>query len=233
MTTNRQLKDQLFEQVSRLTKAVASPKRLELIELLAQAPKTVEMLAAEAQISIALASAHLKALKAANLVTSDNEGKHRRYRLINEQVSQLWVLLHQLATQHFPELAQQLKKAVKSKSTIPDSLTLIKLSSAQQIQLIDVRPENEYQQAHLPYATSIPIEQLENRLNELDKNIPIVAYCRGPFCLYARDAVQRLTEQGFNASQWTEGIAEYQVTNNINNRSSPDNTARNTVPIYF
>jgi rhodanese-related sulfurtransferase len=211
MTTNRQLKDQLFEQVSRLTKAVASPKRLELIELLAQAPKTVEMLADEAQISIALTSAHLKALKAANLVASDIEGKHRRYRLINAQVSELWVLLHQLATQHFPELSLRLDETLHNKSTIPDSATLTNLSTKQAIQLIDVRPENEYQQAHLPAALSMPIDQLPHRLNELDKDKPIVAYCRGPFCLYARDAVKLLIEQGFNASQWTDGVSEYQV----------------------
>jgi rhodanese-related sulfurtransferase len=212
MASNRHVKDQLFEQVARLTKAVASPKRLELIELLAQAPKTVEMLASDAQISIALASAHLKALKTANLVASDNEGKHRRYRLMNTQVSQLWVLLHQLAAQQFPELAQQLSASVSVKSNIPDTATLIQQSTAQQIQLIDVRPENEYQQAHLPAAQSIPIEQLANRLSELDKSKPVVAYCRGPFCLYARDAVTLLTQQGFNASQWTDGIAEYRAT---------------------
>jgi rhodanese-related sulfurtransferase/DNA-binding transcriptional ArsR family regulator len=207
--TNRQLKNQLFEQVARLTKAVASPKRLELIELLAQAPKTVEMLSAEAELSIALTSAHLKALKTANLVTSETEGKHRRYRLINEQVSQLWVLLHQLSTQQFPELARKLNETICIRSNIPDSATLIQLSSDKHIQLIDVRPENEYQQSHLPHAHSMPIEQLSNRLNELDKTKPVVAYCRGPFCLYARDAVQLLIQEGFNASQWTDGIAEF------------------------
>ncbi len=226
--TNRYLKDQLFDQVARLTKAVASPKRLELIELLAQTPKTVEMLAAEAELSIALTSAHLKALKAANLVSSDNEGKYRRYRLMNTQVSQLWVVLHQLATQQFPELAQKLKETVSIKSDIPDNMTLIKLSTEQKIQLIDVRPENEYQQAHLPTAQSMPIEQLPMRLNELDKTKPVIAYCRGPFCLYARDAVNLLTQQGFNASQWTDGIAEYHtlpITFFSNQAASDDNSA--------
>lgn len=211
MATNRQLKDHLFEQVARLTKAVSSPKRLELIELLIQAPKTVEQLAQEAELSIALTSAHLKALKNAKLVNSETEGKHRRYKLTNEKVSDLWVLLHQLATYQFPELPLLLEQATPIKSTIKDTGTLIALSEANKIQLIDVRPESEYHHKHLPSAQSFPIEKLTEMTQQLNKEKPIIAYCRGPFCLYARDAVLFLREQGFDASQWQDGIAEFEA----------------------
>lgn len=212
MTVNRHLKDQLFEQVARLTKAVSSPKRLELIELLAQAPKTVEQLAQESDLSIALTSAHLKALKNAKLVTSETEGKHRRYQLVDEKVSKLWVLLHQLAAYQFPELPLLFEEATPTKSNIKDTNSLIALSKAQKIQLIDVRPESEYNHKHLPSAQSFPIEKLAEMTQQLDKETPIVAYCRGPFCLYARDAVLFLREQGFNASQWQDGIAEFETS---------------------
>lgn len=212
MLPSRQIKDHLFEQVARLTKAVASPKRLELIELLAQAPKTVEQLASEAELSIALTSAHLKALKHANLVASETEGKHRRYRLMNASVSQLWVLLHQLATEQLPELKQALHESSHhpTPSWLPtDWQTLMASAQQQTIQLIDVRPEHEYLQEHLPAAQSYPIEQLAQRLDELDKTKPIVAYCRGPFCLYARDAVNLLQQEGFIVAQWPDGVAEF------------------------
>lgn len=213
MTTNRHIKDSLFAHVATLTKSIASPKRLELLELLSQAPKTVEQLAEEAEISIALTSAHLKSLKQANLVRATHEGKHRRYALYSHDVSQLWVLMHQLATQQYPELQHALKETLSTVSHISDINTLLHLSETQQIQLIDVRPEQEFQYAHLPSAQSIPIEHLAQRLHELDKQKPIVAYCRGPFCLYARDAVNLLTQQGFDASQWTDGVSEYQAKN--------------------
>jgi len=210
MTPNRHLKDQLFTHVATLTKAIASPKRLELIELLAQAPKTVEQLAEEAELSIALTSAHLKSLKQANLVCVTHEGKHRRYSLSNADVSQLWVLMHQLATQHYPALRATLDQSISTPTHITDVQTLVNMSQEASIQLIDVRPESEYQQAHIPNALSLPIEQLSERLHELKQETPIVAYCRGPFCLYARDAVNYLRQQGFNASQWKDGVAEYE-----------------------
>jgi len=209
MTANRHLKDQLFAHVATLTKAIASPKRLELIELLAQAPKTVEQLAEEAELSIALTSAHLQSLKQANLVCVTHEGKHRRYALSHDDVSQVWVLMHQLATRHYPALQTALEQTLSTPTNITDVQTLINMSQQAFIQLIDVRPESEYQQAHIPNALSLPIEQLPERLHELKRETPIVAYCRGPFCLYARDAVNYLCQQGFNASQWKDGVAEY------------------------
>jgi rhodanese-related sulfurtransferase len=210
MNTNRHIKDHLFGYVATLTKAIASPKRLELLELLAQAPKTVEQLAAETEMSIALTSSHLQALKTANCVTVTNEGKHRRYQLANAQIAQLWVILHQLATDQIPELAQALnQQSPHQEQQITSIDTLLTLAENKQIQLIDVRPLVEYQYEHLPNAQSIPINELSDKAVQLSKEVPIVAYCRGPFCLYAKDAVSWLRAQGFQASQWRDGVVEF------------------------
>ena len=208
--TNRQIKDQLFAQVATLTKSIASPKRLELLELLAQAPKTVEQLAEEAEMSIALTSAHLKALKSAQCVRVKQEGKYRRYEIANEQIAQLWVILHRLAAEQLPELQQQLTDIAPQRTTGIHSVDeLIALAEQQQIQLIDVRPGTEFAHAHLPHALSLPIHKLASKADSLAKDKPVVAYCRGPFCLYAHDAVEWLTEHGFNASQWQDGVTEF------------------------
>jgi rhodanese-related sulfurtransferase/DNA-binding MarR family transcriptional regulator len=208
--TNRQIKDQLFAQVATLTKSIASPKRLELLELLAQAPKTVEQLAEEAEMSIALTSAHLKALKSAQCVRVKQEGKYRRYEVANEQIAQLWVILHRLAAEQLPELQQQLADIAPQRTTGIHSVDeLIALAEQQQIQLIDVRPSTEFAHAHLPHALSLPIHKLASKADSLAKDKPVVAYCRGPFCLYAHDAVEWLTEHGFNASQWQDGVTEF------------------------
>lgn len=209
-SSNRRIKDQLFEQVAMLTKAIGSPKRLELLELLAQAPKTVEQLADEAEMSIALVSAHLKALKSANCVVVTQEGKYRRYALANKQIEQLWVILHQAATAQIPALQQLLAAVAPDASTdIATVDQLMTLAEKEQIQLIDVRPVQEYDNAHLPNAKSIPIHELKEKSLLLNKEKPVVAYCRGPFCLYARDAVAWLKSQGFEASQWQDGVVEF------------------------
>lgn len=210
--TNREIKDVLFAQVATLTKSIASPKRLELMELLVQAPKTVEHLAQEADMSIALTSAHLKALKAAHCVKVTQEGKYRRYEIANEQITQLWVILHRLAADQLPELKQALDSIAPQRNQTIDSVeSLISMAQQQQIQLIDVRPSTEFEHAHLPHALSLPIHELASKADSLAKDKPIVAYCRGPFCLYARDAVAWLNAQGFDASQWQDGLAEFSL----------------------
>jgi rhodanese-related sulfurtransferase len=209
---NRQIKDSLFTHVSTLTKSIASPKRLELLELLIQSPKTVEELSESSEMSIALTSSHLKALKSAHCVTVTQQGKYRRYAIANQQIAQLWVILHRLAAEQLPELQKQLDEISPRRAHHIHSVQeLIKLAEEKHIQLIDVRPLSEFQHAHLPYALSLPIDQLVNNLNQLVKDKPIVAYCRGPFCLYAHDAVEWLSQQGFMASQWQDGIAEADI----------------------
>jgi len=209
----RALKDLLYEQVARIGKAVSSPKRLELLELLAQGEKTVEVLAAELSIDVKLASAHLKALKDARLVESRREGKYMVYRLSGEDVSQLWVTLRLVGEEHLVELQMALRKMVAA----PEQLTqasrkeLLAQAKRGEIIVLDVRPGDEYAVAHLPYARSMPVAEIQKRLAELPKNREIVAYCRGPFCLFSEEAQQLLTRKGYRVRKLLDGVAEWQA----------------------
>lgn len=209
---HRRLKNLLFEQVARVTKAVSSPKRLELLELLAQAPKTVEQLAQESESSTALTSAHLKALRAANLVQHEVQGKYRLYRVDNALVTQLWTCLHRLAQSQLPELQHALSAQASAPRvhTLPESWeALFAAVQDGQVLLLDTRPTLEFQADHLPGALSLPLTELAGRLDELPRDRLIITYCRGPFCLYARDATLMLRARGFMAEQWQDGVAEW------------------------
>jgi len=209
----RELKDLLYEQVARIGKAVSSPKRLELLELLAQGEKTVEVLAGELAIDVKLASAHLKALKAARLVEHRREGKYMVYRLSGDDVAQLWVTLRQAAEEHLVELQLALQKMVAA----PDQLTqasrkeLLQQARRGEVIVLDVRPEEEFEVAHLPYARSMPVAEIEKRLAELPKNRDIVAYCRGPFCLLSDEAQKLLSRKGYRVRKILDGVAEWQA----------------------
>lgn len=211
MTTNRTIKDALYEQVARIAKAAASPKRLELIELLCQSPKTVEMLAREAEISVKLASAHLKELKSARLVETERQGKYIVYRLASEDVARFWVTTRMLAEDRLFELQEALRHLSESThewiGKSRDEL-LTKAKNGEVI-VIDVRPGDEYEAGHFPFARSMPLAELKSRVAELTKDKPVIAYCRGPFCLMSADAVKLLRRKGFNAVQLREGVAEW------------------------
>lgn len=213
MHKNRLIKDTLYEQVARIAKAAASPKRLELLELLCQAPKTVEMLAQEAEISMKLASAHLKELRSSRLVENQRRGKHIVYRLASEDVARFWVAIRMLAEDRLFELQEALKQlsATTQEWLGSNRDELLRKAKKGEIAVIDVRPENEYQAEHLPFARSLPLSELKKRLAELPKNKPIVAYCRGPFCLMSTDAVKLLRAKGFNAVEFRVGVAEWRV----------------------
>ncbi len=209
----RALKNQLYEQVARIGKALSSPKRLELLEVLSQGGKSVEQLAAATDISIKLASAHLKALKAARLVESQRHGKHIHYRLADPQVADLWVALRESAEARLTSL----QAAMKELLTHPDELApvsgkaLLAQAKRGEITVIDVRPESEYRTAHLPHARSVPLTELKARLGDLPKGKPVVAYCRGPFCLMAGEAVALLNKKGFKATRFELGVAEWRA----------------------
>ncbi len=213
MSTNREIKDALFEQVARIAKAVASPKRLELVELLCQAPKAVETLASEAGISVKLASAHLKELRTARLVDTERQGKRIIYRIASPEVPRFWVLLRTLAEDRLFELQDALRQlsAANGEWRGENHAELLRKARDGEVVVIDVRPVNEYEQAHLPFARSMPLPELRTRLADLPKDKPIVAYCRGPYCLMSADAVRLLQEQGYTALQLREGVAEWAV----------------------
>jgi rhodanese-related sulfurtransferase/DNA-binding transcriptional ArsR family regulator len=210
-TKKREIKDLLYEQVARIGKAVSSPKRLELLELLAQGEKTVEVLARELSIDVKLTSAHLKALKTARLVEHRREGKYMVYRLSGEDVAQLWVTLRLVAEEHLVELQLALQRLVAD----PDKLAqmgraeLLAQARRGEVIVIDVRPEEEYAVAHLPHARSMPMAEIEKRLAELPRSREIVAYCRGPFCLLSDEAQKLLARKGYRVRKLLDGVAEW------------------------
>ena len=214
MKNARKIKDLLYEQVARIGKVFSSPKRLELIELLCQGEKTVEMLANEASISVKLASAHLRELRMAHLVQTERQGKNIYYRLADKAVADLWVEIHTLAEERLIELQLALQKIVtRPNDLVPsDRESLLKAARKGEVVVLDVRPSEEYLNAHLPFARSIPLEELRQRLGELPKDRAIVAYCRGPYCLLAVDAVALLQQEGYSAVHLREGVAEWAVT---------------------
>ena len=210
---NRTLKDLLYEQVSRIGKAFASPKRLELLEMLAQGEKSVEMLTSELGIDVKLASAHLKALRDANLVRSRREGKYIFYRLSGDDVAQLGVSLRTVAEEHLVEMRMALQQLVSEPEHLIQTsrADLLQQARSGQVVVIDVRPQAEFDTAHLPYARSLPLTELEQRINELPLDANIVAYCRGPFCVMSDAAVKLLLARGYSAKKTTDGISEWQA----------------------
>ncbi|WP_038054043.1 metalloregulator ArsR/SmtB family transcription factor [Thioalkalivibrio sp. ALJ1] len=209
--SGRELKDLLYDQVARIARAAASPKRLELIEVLVQGEKSVEQLAADAEMSVKLTSAHLKQLRQARLVEVRREGRRMFYRLVEQHVADFWVLLRTLAEERLLELQAATRKMAEGPGELAPMAGAELLDQARRGDLIvlDVRPGMEYANGHLPYARSIPVNELRTRLGELPKDRPVVAYCRGPYCLMAREAVEILGEHGIHASRFDDGIAEW------------------------
>ena len=209
----RLLKDLLYEQVARIGKAVSSPKRLELLELLAQGEKTVETLASELSADVKLISAHLRVLKESRLVTFRREGKYIIYQLAGSDVAGLWVSLRQVAEEHLLEL----KMALGQMTVDPAGLSgvgreiLLEQARRGEVVVIDVRPRNEYETAHLPFARSMPVAEIEQRLAELPTDLEIVAYCRGPFCLLSDEAVTLLSAKGYRVRKILDGVSEWQA----------------------
>ncbi len=213
MKDARKIKDLLYEQVARIGKVFSSPKRLELVELLCQGEKTVDTLAREASISVKLTSSHLRELRMAHLVETERQGKNIYYRLADKSVADLWVQVHTLAEERLVELQLALQKiATQPDDLVPsDRDSLMKAARKGEVVVLDVRPTEEYLNAHLPFARSIPLDELRQRLGELPLDRAIVAYCRGPYCLMAVDAVALLKKEGYSAIHLRDGVAEWAV----------------------
>lgn len=207
------MKSYLYEQVARIGKAVASPKRLELVELLCQGEKTVETLAGQAEIGVKLASAHLKELRLARLVETRKDGKYVLYRLAGTSVADLWVALRSQAEERLVELQVALASLIEHRDDLEglDRKAILKKAKSGEVLVLDVRPAEEFASAHLPHARSLPVDELKKRLGELPKDTPVVAYCRGPFCLMAKDAVELLRKKGYRAFHLTDGVAEWRA----------------------
>jgi rhodanese-related sulfurtransferase/predicted transcriptional regulator len=209
--SGRQVKDLLYAQVARIGKAVCSPKRLELIDLLCQGEKPVERLAAEAQISLKLASAHLKELRQAHMVEARKEGKNVYYRLTGEAVADFWVAIRSLAEDRLHDLRAALAKLAEHAHELTPMSREELLARAKNgdVVVLDVRPPSEFASGHLPYAQSMPLDELKKRLADLPRDKPVVAYCRGPFCLMSDEAVKLLRAKGFAAQKISDGVSEW------------------------
>jgi rhodanese-related sulfurtransferase/DNA-binding transcriptional ArsR family regulator len=213
MNIRHALKDILYGQVERLAKGMASAKRLELIELLCQAPKSVETLAAEAGISVKLASAHLKELRLAHLVDTQRQGRHIIYHIACPEVAGLLLSLRLLAKDRLLETQHALLQLEGSSGIWPaaDREDLCHQAKRGEISVIDVRPLREYEQRHFPCATSLPLPELAARLADIARDKPVVVCGRGMFCQLSVDAVQYLGSVGYQAFRWKEGGAEWLV----------------------
>ncbi|MDP2418896.1 MAG: metalloregulator ArsR/SmtB family transcription factor [Hydrogenophaga sp.] len=209
----RTLKSALYEQVARMGKALASPKRLELLEVLAQGEQSVDALAQQLGIDMKLTSAHLKALREARLVEGRREGKFMVYRLTGADVAVLGVQLRAVAEAHLLEFQRAFAQLVNTPERLTplDRKTLMAQARRGEVVVIDVRPAHEYDTAHLPHARSVPLDELRQRLAALPKDREIVAYCRGPFCLMSDEAVALLRAEGFQARKISDGVSEWQA----------------------
>jgi rhodanese-related sulfurtransferase/DNA-binding transcriptional ArsR family regulator len=209
----RRFKDTLYEQLARVGKAIGSPKRVELLELLAQAPRTVEALAAETGQPFANVSQHLQILRGSRLVEAEKKGLYVTYRIADDAVTALLLSLRALARDRLVEVRETARDFFAARGALDavDAEELIRLVRKGQVTVLDVRPAEEYRAGHIPDAISIPVADLKRRLAELPRRREIVAYCRGPYCVYAADAVKLLRARGFKAQRLEIGVPEWRA----------------------
>jgi len=209
--SSREAKDALFEAIALMGKAFASPVRLELLDLLAQAPRSVEELARASGQSTANTSQHLRALRAAGVVTRAREGTRARYELAGAEALRLWLALRDASSARLAEVERASREYLGEDVDTIGREDLIERLVRGDVVLVDVRPPEEYAAGHIEGARSIPLAELERRLAELPPDTEVVAYCRGPFCAYAHEAVRRLRAGGRSARRLTEGWPEWKL----------------------
>ena len=211
--SHRPFKDRVYHEFARIGQALASEKRLEILDLLAQSPRHVDALAAETEQSVANVSQHLQVLRGAHLVDSDRSGTRVVYRLADPSVLRLWLTLRGVAETQLADVDAITREflgdrvgALVSRTGLEEKLV------REEVFLIDVRPSVEYESGHLPGAVPMPIEELPERLDEIPRDRPVIAYCRGEYCLFADEAVALLRRHGIEAERleggWPEWLAE-------------------------
>lgn len=207
----REFKDKVYSELAKVTKAIGNPRRMEIIDLLAQGPFSVEKIAEQTGISIANASQHLQVLKGARLVEIDRRGNFIYYHLSNEQVFHAWRSLRELGFTQNAEVEKLIQDFCHSRHQLePVSMEdLLKKLENQEVLVIDVRSGEEFDRGHIHRAISIPVEELTSKLEGLSKEKEIIAYCRGPLCVYADEAVSLLRENGFKANRLKEGFPDW------------------------
>ncbi|WP_245992779.1 ArsR/SmtB family transcription factor [Prauserella muralis] len=204
-------KRELFEQFARVGKALGSGKRLELLDLLAQGERSVEALARATGLGLTTASAHLQALRQANLVATRRDGTRIHYRLAGADVAALYALVRAVANAHLPDV-----EAARAAYLGPDTeqvsrAELLRRAESGEVVVLDVRPREEYAAGHIPGAVSVPVDELASRLADLPADQEVVAYCRGAYCVFAHDAVRLLTRHGRRARRLSDGMLEWRL----------------------
>lgn len=218
---SRRDKDTLFEAIAVMGKAFASPRRLELVDLLAQAARTVDDLARAMGQSTANTSQHLQALHAAGIVTRSREGTSVRYALAGDEVLSLWLALRDVSVARLAEVERAAREYLGGDVDAIGRDELVARMQSGDVVLVDVRPHEEFEAGHIEGARSIPLEELEGRLAELPPDREIVAYCRGPLCAFAHDAVRTLRTEGRRARRLDDGWPEWRLAD----RPTPHNRA--------
>lgn len=210
---SRSFKDSLYAEFAVLGKALANPHRLEILDLLGQGERSVEQVAREAALSLANASAHLQVLRQARLVEAEKRGLNVVYRLAAPEVFQLWRTLRDVGSERLAEIDRLVKNYFADREELEavDKEELLRLMADEAVTLIDVRPELEFEQGHISSARSVPVENLKRRLAELPRDLEVVAYCRGPYCVYSDEAVRLLHRHGFRARRLDEGFPEWRA----------------------
>jgi rhodanese-related sulfurtransferase/DNA-binding transcriptional ArsR family regulator len=229
MTTDgRQLKDAVYEQIARISKAAAAPKRLELLDLLSQGPRTVEALAGLAGITVGNASQHLKILRAARLVDAQKQGLYVEYRLSGDEVARFFVVLRTLAKSRLAEIEGVAREYFAHRGALEalQGDELVRRVRSGEVTVLDVRPAEEFRAGHIPGARSVPITELSARLQEIPKDRDVVAYCRGPYCVMAVEAAGLLRRKGFTAYRMEQGVADWRVRGWRIEKAAPEASVR-------
>jgi rhodanese-related sulfurtransferase len=208
---SRAEKEALFEAIAVMGKAFASPRRLELVDLLAQAPRTVDDLARASGQSTAHTSQHLQALHAAGIVTRTREGTSVRYALAGDEVLSLWLALRDVSVRRLAQVERAAREYLGEDVDPIGRDELIARMRSGAVVVVDVRPAEEFEAGHIDRARSIPLDELEHRLSELPADREVVAYCRGPLCAFAPEAVRRMRAAGLDARRFEEGWPEWRL----------------------
>lgn len=213
MSSHRQFKDRIYDELAALAKAISAPKRLELVDLLCQGPRTVEALARQSNMSVANASQHLHVLRGAGLVESEKKGLYVEYRLADDDVARFFLALRALGESRFAGVKLVAREYFDSRGATEavEGDELLRRVRKGEVTVLDVRPAEEYRAGHIPGAISIPVGELEARLKELPKNREVVAYCRGPYCVMAADAVDLLRKKGYRAHRMEQGVVDFRA----------------------
>ncbi len=211
MSETDRRKQVLFESIAVMGKAFASPRRLELLDLLAQGPRTVDQLARASKQSVANASQHLQALHAAGLVGRERDGIRVRYELAGDDVLRLWLALRETSAERLAEVERAARDYLGEAVEAIDREELLKRMRRRDVVLVDVRPTDEFEAGHIEGAESVPLDQLEQHLDKLPGDREVIAYCRGPFCVMAHQAVHRLRAAGLSARRLEEGWPEWRL----------------------